>query len=188
MQIETLCFGETQSQWKEQDMRDQFDHDFARVTVFDEEPEERDSDSDDRQGAKGAKGSILGFLLSWKAGHEFQVMRLGVEPESQRKGIGSKLMFDLLRDADAIIREERGERKQEEDEEGKEDGEAESNSLASVTLEVRESNRKAKSFYSKLGFQPIATREGYYSNGEDAIIMELQLIKGQRHASSFSKR
>jgi ribosomal protein S18 acetylase RimI-like enzyme len=67
-------------------------------------------------------------------------------------------MFHLLRDADVRTRGE-------EEEEGV------------VTLEVRESNRKAKSFYRKLGFEPVATRSSYYSNGEDATIMELQLLK-----------
>ncbi|TAJ45382.1 ribosomal protein S18-alanine N-acetyltransferase [Methanofollis fontis] len=40
-----------------------------------------------------------------------------------------------------------------------------------VQLEVRISNTAAQSFYRRLGYSPVFTIGGYYSNGEDAIMM-----------------
>lgn len=40
-----------------------------------------------------------------------------------------------------------------------------------VQLEVRVSNTTARWFYRKRGYQPVFTVAGYYSNGEDAIVM-----------------
>lgn len=40
-----------------------------------------------------------------------------------------------------------------------------------IFLEVRESNIKARSLYSKCGFKQISIRKGYYGGKEDAIIM-----------------
>jgi ribosomal-protein-alanine N-acetyltransferase len=45
-----------------------------------------------------------------------------------------------------------------------------------MTLEVRVSNLIAQRLYGKLGFYPVGTRRGYYSdNNEDAIIMWAEL-------------
>jgi ribosomal-protein-alanine N-acetyltransferase len=47
-----------------------------------------------------------------------------------------------------------------------------------MTLEVRVSNLIALRLYGKLGFYPVGTRRGYYSdNNEDAIIMWADLPK-----------
>jgi ribosomal-protein-alanine N-acetyltransferase len=47
-----------------------------------------------------------------------------------------------------------------------------------MTLEVRISNLIAQRLYGKLGFYPVGTRRGYYSdNNEDAIIMWAELPK-----------
>jgi ribosomal-protein-alanine N-acetyltransferase len=49
---------------------------------------------------------------------------------------------------------------------------------ARMTLEVRVSNLIALRLYGKLGFYPVGTRRGYYSdNNEDAIIMWAELPK-----------
>ena len=40
-----------------------------------------------------------------------------------------------------------------------------------MTLEVRVSNTNAINFYTKRGFNKALIRKGYYSNGEDAILM-----------------
>ena len=42
-------------------------------------------------------------------------------------------------------------------------------------LEVRESNLKAKALYQKLGFFEVKRRRRYYEDGEDAIVMTLDL-------------
>jgi len=40
-----------------------------------------------------------------------------------------------------------------------------------VQLEVRVSNTPAQAFYRKLGYEAVFTVGGYYSNGEDALVM-----------------
>jgi len=40
-----------------------------------------------------------------------------------------------------------------------------------VQLEVRVSNTPAQAFYRKQGYEPVFTIGGYYSNGEDALVM-----------------
>ena len=44
-----------------------------------------------------------------------------------------------------------------------------------IFLEVRKSNFVAINCYARCGFLQIAERKGYYSNGEDALIMEKKL-------------
>ena len=141
VRIEEMCFGTTA--WRESDLRDQFDHAFARVAVFVDEGGELGDD----------RGDALGFILSWEIGEEVQLMRLGVTPEHQKKGIGSLLMGDLVRSV-----EDRAE---------------------VITLEVRVSNKRAQAFYEKFGFHNLATRPRYYNNGEDAVLMEYKL--GSQH-------
>jgi ribosomal-protein-alanine N-acetyltransferase len=51
-----------------------------------------------------------------------------------------------------------------------------------MTLEVRVSNIIAQRLYGKLGFYPVGTRRGYYSdNNEDAIIMWADLPDYERY-------
>lgn len=45
-----------------------------------------------------------------------------------------------------------------------------------ITLEVRESNDKALSFYKKMGFDIINIKKNYYADGENAIYMVKGLI------------
>lgn len=48
--------------------------------------------------------------------------------------------------------------------------------LESVTLEVRESNKKARHIYEKAGFAEVGMRRGYYTNPkENAILYTLEL-------------
>ncbi|TMI17319.1 hypothetical protein E6H32_08705 [Candidatus Bathyarchaeota archaeon] len=46
-----------------------------------------------------------------------------------------------------------------------------------LKLEVRQSNLAALQLYSKRGFTRTGVAEGYYGDGEDAIIMEKRLVK-----------
>jgi ribosomal-protein-alanine N-acetyltransferase len=49
------------------------------------------------------------------------------------------------------------------------------NSIENLTLEVRESNIYAMELYRKLGFKKGAVRKAYYEDGEDALLMVLDL-------------
>ena len=53
---------------------------------------------------------------------------------------------------------------------------AKNKSVEFLTLEVRESNTPARSFYEKNGFTKITVKPAYYDDGEDAIYMMRGLI------------
>jgi len=170
MRLEKACFGTTA--WDENDVRSQFRHDFARITVFDD----ADGCGDGSAGAAGSRGGaaagtsgstsarsggaglgtgLYGYLLSWTTRNEVQLMRLGVHPDQQHKGIGSRLMSDLLEYAALCSEGQEG---------------------AKVTLEVRKSNERALNFYLLHGFTQVATRRNYYPDSEDAILMDRLLL------------
>ncbi|MFX1535875.1 MAG: ribosomal protein S18-alanine N-acetyltransferase [Promethearchaeota archaeon] len=48
------------------------------------------------------------------------------------------------------------------------------NKFQGIYLEVRESNTPAISLYKKLGFEVIKTRNSYYTDGENALVMARQ--------------
>jgi ribosomal-protein-alanine N-acetyltransferase len=50
-----------------------------------------------------------------------------------------------------------------------------SQGFSSVYLEVKSSNSGAIRFYNKVGFTQLRRNKAYYSNGEDALIMQLTL-------------
>jgi ribosomal-protein-alanine N-acetyltransferase len=47
--------------------------------------------------------------------------------------------------------------------------------FSSVYLEVEAKNLRAQGFYSKMGFQLLRRVKGYYSSGDDALMMSLTL-------------
>lgn len=96
---------------------------------------------------------VVGYLVAWGR-EEVHIANIAVAPEVRRQGIGTRLMETALEFA----------RHQGAD---------------SVYLEVRISNTGAQKFYRRFGFVPTYIRRGYYENGEDAIVMELE-IEGRK--------
>ena len=78
------------------------------------------------------------------------LISIAVRPDNRRKGFGERLLIELER----RLSKERP-----------------------LELEVRQSNLAAIQLYSKRGFTKTGTAEGYYGDGEDAIIMEKRLVK-----------
>ena len=78
------------------------------------------------------------------------LISIAVRPDIRRKGFGERLLIELER----RLSKERP-----------------------LELEVRQSNLAAIQLYSKRGFTKTGTAEGYYGDGEDAIIMEKRLVK-----------
>lgn len=96
-------------------------------------------------------GTIAGFVLGFKhTPFEGRVFWLAVRPGFQNRGIGTRLMLEVLRSFRQI-------------------------GAMSATLEVRVSNKKAQSLYSMLGFRMIGICPAYYTDGEAAIIMRMRL-------------
>ena len=95
------------------------------------------------------QGIIQGYgILSIAAG-EAHLLNLCVRPESQRQGVGEKLLVHLT----ALAR--------------RHDAEI-------IFLEVRVSNVVARSLYDKMGFNELGTRKDYYpaaGGREDGLIL-----------------
>lgn len=98
-------------------------------------------------------GQLEGYGVMSVAAGEAHILNLTVRPESQRQGIGRKLMthfLQLARRHNADI----------------------------VMLEVRPSNTAAVHLYEKLGFNEVGVRRNYYpaQNGrEDGLLYALSL-------------
>lgn len=95
----------------------------------------------------GESDRIQGYCVFRCLGNEGELQRIGVDPESRGKGIGRKLMEAMF-----TIARMKG--------------------VRIMSLEVRESNEKARNLYESCGFKQEAVRRGYYHNPtEDALIM-----------------
>src|SRR4051812_2010358 len=85
-----------------------------------------------------------GLMMSLTDGH---VTTIAVDPAWHRRGIGTRLLLSLAREAI-----DRG--------------------ALAMTLEVRLSNRGAQEMYKRFGFTAVGVRKGYYADtGEDALVM-----------------
>ena len=83
---------------------------------------------------------------------ELELLIIGVAKAWQRRGLGRKLLSNLIESA-------RG-------------------TFVCVHLEVRASNAPARALYDALGFEEVGRRRNYYrteSGREDAILMRLDL-------------
>jgi len=90
---------------------------------------------------------VIGFVVCRAlAEAEWEVLSLVVDPEVRRRGVGTRLMREVM---------------------GHQPGR--------WFLEVRESNSPARNLYKKLGFEDVATRADYYQDtGETAVVMRLE--------------
>jgi ribosomal-protein-alanine N-acetyltransferase len=93
---------------------------------------------------------IVGYAIGEKSKDSGLIVSVAVKKEWRRRGIGRKLIEKLL-------------------ENFKKEG------MKIVFLHVREENRDAINFYQALGFKIIELVENYYSNGENAYLMEKSL-------------
>jgi ribosomal-protein-alanine N-acetyltransferase len=95
------------------------------------------------------EGSIRGFLIARTAGEECELENIIVASSSQRCGLGSKLIQELI----AIARSQR---------------------TPGIFLEVRDSNVAARSLYEKCGFTISGRRKSYFTDpAEDAVLYTL---------------
>lgn len=90
---------------------------------------------------------LLGYLVAFLVADEAELANIAVAPSARAVGVGSALVDTFLEMA--------AERE-----------------IASIHLEVRESNTSARSLYSSRGFRQVRVRRGYYRNPvEDAIVL-----------------
>lgn len=103
---------------------------------------------------------IGGFAGIWFVLDEAHVVIIASRPSERRRGVGELLLITCL-DL-ALQRKSRV-----------------------VSLEVRASNKAARSLYRKYGFQDAGVRKRYYSGGEDAVIMSTPPIQSEHYGRKF---
>jgi len=95
--------------------------------------------------------AVVGFCAVRTAKPELELLKIGVDPDRHGEGIGTELLSDALRTAI-------------------------SSGCTDCFLEVRWSNERAISFYTKEGFEMVGIRKRYYRNPlEDARVMRKRL-------------
>jgi ribosomal-protein-alanine N-acetyltransferase len=96
------------------------------------------------------EGSVVGFIVGRQVEDEWEIENIAVTGAARRCGLGSRLVGELL-----DLAAKRG---------GK-----------SIFLEVRESNRAARSLYEKWAFLEVGRRKMYYQNPpEDALVLKFK--------------
>jgi len=94
---------------------------------------------------------VAAFIIAICCGSEWEIENIAVKSDARHRGLGDRLVGELLVRAQA-------------------DG------AEAVFLEVRESNRAARKLYEKKGFLEFGRRRAYYSNPpEDAILYRFSL-------------
>ncbi len=99
-------------------------------------------------------GGMVGYGLLSVAADEAHVLNVCVDPQCQSRGLGRRLLRDLVR----VARQ---------------------HGAARVFLEVRPSNASAIALYHSEGFNEIGRRPRYYpaeSGREDALVMAMELV------------
>ena len=93
-------------------------------------------------------GKVVGYCFLWIIRGEAMVMSFAIKRSVRCRGYGRKFMegiVDMLKD-----------------------------SVDTIQLDVRKSNLPAIRLYSSLGFSVIRERPRFYSDGENALVMELK--------------
>ena len=93
------------------------------------------------------QNQILGYIDYWLLGDQCQLSRIAISNKFQKKGYGSILMNQCIKDSQEL-------------------------GCRNINLEVRVSNQKAIYFYQHFGFVVATVRKQYYSDtNEDAYLM-----------------
>ena len=113
----------------------------------------------------GAAGSdvprLLGYAGGWVVDGDLQILKVGVAPEARRRGVARELLARVAADARDL-------------------------GASTCSLEVRAGNLGAQTFYEALGFKGIGMRPRYYSDREDAVIMEGPLPLAARDVAGMA--
>ena len=91
--------------------------------------------------------ALAGYAGGWIVDGQVQILKVGVDPAMRRRGIARELLARVAADARDL-------------------------GASRCSLEVRAGNVGAQELYSALGFRSLGVRPRYYSDGEDAVIME----------------
>ncbi len=135
LELDRRCYG---GHWGEQGYRAELERPTSTVIGAVVEP-----------GDRGEKTSptptLVGFGILWRIEEEAHIISLAVDPDHRRRGLGRRILEELLTQARAA-------------------------GCCWATLEVRASNHAAIRLYESAGFQLLGRRKGYYNNGEDGLV------------------
>lgn len=95
-------------------------------------------------------GEVIAYLCAWEVAGELEVQNVVTDPGWRRQGAAARLLEETLEHA----------RRQQ---------------LSRLLLEVRCGNLGALALYRRYGFRECGRRRAYYGDGEDAVLMELDL-------------
>jgi len=93
-----------------------------------------------------ADGAVIGFASARLLVDEVHVMRLAVDADHRRRGVGRALLDGLLRWSEEVHAD-------------------------ALLLEVRAGNVAALTLYAQAGLAVDGHRPGYYPDGEDALLL-----------------
>ena len=99
------------------------------------------------EGKPGEVGTLVGYAGGWVVDGDVQILKVGTDPAWRRRGIAHELLAHVAADARNL-------------------------GAQTVSLEVRVGNESAQALYKALGLAPVGTRPRYYSDREDALIMQ----------------
>lgn len=91
--------------------------------------------------------ALAGYAGGWIVDGQVQILKVAVDPAMRRRGIARELLAHVAADARDL-------------------------GASRCSLEVRAGNVGAQELYAALGFRSLGVRPRYYSDGEDAVIME----------------
>lgn len=94
-----------------------------------------------------AEAPLVGYAGGWVVDGDLQILKVGVDPAWRRHGIARVLLARVADDARNL-------------------------GARTSSLEVRAANAGAQALYAALGYETLGRRPRYYSDGEDALIMQ----------------
>jgi ribosomal-protein-alanine N-acetyltransferase len=106
-----------------------------------------------------AEQVLQGYICFWVFAEENQLINIAIHPQKREQGLGHYLLTKMIEESISM-----GVRK--------------------IWLEVRPSNHRAKSLYTKFKFSEEGRRPRYYRDtNEDAIVMSLSLMNKENRLS-----
>lgn len=94
---------------------------------------------------------LVGYVVALVVAPDAEIADLAVAPDARRRGIGRALLARAL-------------------------GDLTESAVQQVHLEVRESNRAARTLYEEAGFRAVGRRRGYYRQPvEDALLLTREI-------------
>ena len=117
------------------------------------------------EGKPGEVGTLVGYAGGWVVDGDVQILKVGTDPAWRRRGIARELLAHVAADARNL-------------------------GAQTVSLEVRAGNEGAQALYKALGLAPVGMRPRYYSDREDALIMQgdLAALVGATEPAGESSR